>query len=131
VEPSHVRIGGGYVDQLALTGHVERSDDLDRIASLGVATLRMPVLWERTAPDEKTFSWSFSDERLARLRELRISPIVGLVHHGSGPPHTNLLEESFVVGLAAFARRVAERYPWIRDYTPLNEPLSTARWISS
>jgi dTDP-4-dehydrorhamnose reductase len=30
--------------------------------------------------------------------------------------------------LAAFARAVAERYPWVEDYTPVNEPLTTARF---
>ncbi|HVH47136.1 MAG TPA: sugar nucleotide-binding protein [Labilithrix sp.] len=90
--------------------------------------MRLPVLWERTAPEGGAASWSFSDERLARLRELGIRPIIGLVHHGSGPPHTSLLEDSFVSGLASFARLVAERYPWVTDYTPVNEPLTTARF---
>ena len=30
--------------------------------------------------------------------------------------------------LAAYARQVAERYPWIDAYTPINEPLTTARF---
>ena len=68
------------------------------------------------------------DDRLGRLRELGLRPIVGLVHHGSGPRHTHLADPSFADGLAAFARAVAERYPWIEDYTPVNEPLTTARF---
>jgi dTDP-4-dehydrorhamnose reductase len=57
-----------------------------------------------------------------------ITPIVGLVHHGSGPHYTNLLESSFVSGLRDFARAVAERYPRIKYVTPVNEPLTTARF---
>jgi dTDP-4-dehydrorhamnose reductase len=53
---------------------------------------------------------------------------VGLVHHGSGPRHTSLLDPSFPEGLAMYARRVAERYPWVEDWTPVNEPLTTARF---
>ena len=128
VEPSHVRVRDTYADQLVLTGHANRLCDLDRIAELGIRTVRFPLLWERTCPDGKTFSWTFADERLDRLRELGIRPIVGLVHHGSGPRHTSLLEDSFVSGLATFAERVAERYPWVTDYTPVNEPLTTARF---
>lgn len=128
VEASHVRVGDRYFDQLDATGHSTRIDDLDRIAGLGVKALRLPILWERTSPDENIASWSFADERLVRLRELGIRPIVGLVHHGSGPRQTSLLHESFVSGLALFARRVAERYPWVTEYTPVNEPLTTARF---
>jgi dTDP-4-dehydrorhamnose reductase len=38
------------------------------------------------------------------------------------------VEPGFAEGLAAFARAVAERYPWVEDYTPVNEPLTTARF---
>jgi dTDP-4-dehydrorhamnose reductase len=27
-----------------------------------------------------------------------------------------------------FARAVAQRYPWVDSYTPVNEPLTTARF---
>jgi dTDP-4-dehydrorhamnose reductase len=39
-----------------------------------------------------------------------------------------LLDSDFASGLAAYARAVAERYPWALDYTPVNEPLTTARF---
>jgi dTDP-4-dehydrorhamnose reductase len=120
------RVGDRYFDQLARTGHDARLDDLDRLAGLGVKAVRYPVLWERHATAR--IDWSWADERLNRLRKLGIRPIVGLVHHGSGPPHTSLLEPSFADGLAEFAARVAERFPWIDAYTPVNEPLTTARF---
>lgn len=69
-----------------------------------------------------------ADERLERLRELGIRPIVGLVHHGSGPRHTSLIDPEFPEKLALYARAVAERYPWVTYYTPVNEPLTTARF---
>src|SRR5205085_1380981 len=84
--------------------------------------LRYPVLWEREP------QWEWADERLGRLRELGVRPLVGLVHHGSGPRHTSLLDPAFPEKLAAYARRVAERYPWVEDWTPVNEPLTTARF---
>ena len=65
---------------------------------------------------------------LQRLRDLDVEPIIGLVHHGSGPAGTHLLDPRFVDGLAAYAAAFAERYPWVRQYTPINEPLTTARF---
>ena len=55
-------------------------------------------------------------------------PIAGLLHHGSGPASTHLLDDNFGQCFAAYARAAAERYPWIRDWTPINEPLTTARF---
>jgi dTDP-4-dehydrorhamnose reductase len=123
------RVGDVQHDQLALTGHYQRLDDLDRLAALGIRTVRYPILWERVEAhraDGAPFAWH--DAVMARLRTLGIEPIVGLVHHGSGPFGTSLLDPGFAEGLATFAREVAERYPWVTRYTPVNEPLTTARF---
>lgn len=129
VECTVNRVGDRFCDQLEWSGHAARLDDLDRFAALGIRTLRYPVLWERVAPNGLAQAdWSWPDERLERLRALGIRPIVGLVHHGSGPRHTSLVDATFASKLAAFAGAVATRYPWVRDYTPVNEPLTTARF---
>jgi dTDP-4-dehydrorhamnose reductase len=123
------RVGTKTYDQLARCGHYARGDDLERIASLGIRTMRYPLLWERAAttrPGE--YDWSFADQRLAQLRELGIQPIAGLVHHGCGPAYTHLLDESFASGLADYAGQLARRFPWLELYTPVNEPLTTARF---
>ena len=99
------------------------------MADLGVKVVRYPILWETVAPDrpdELDFSWT--DERLSMLRERGIGVIGGLLHHGSGPSYTNLLDSDFPSKLADYAGRVAERYPWIKMWTPVNEPLTTARF---
>src|SRR4051794_3121036 len=89
IECSVSRIGNRYFDQIEVNGHVNRMADLDLIASLGVRTVRYPVVWERIAPDGlASANWSWSDSRLERLRMLSMEPIVGLVHHGSGPRST-------------------------------------------
>jgi dTDP-4-dehydrorhamnose reductase len=123
------RVGDGYRDQILATGHHDRIEDLDLVAELGAVALRFPLLWERVAPEASgDCDWRWSDERLERLRRLAIRPIAGLLHHGSGPRHTSLLDERFAEGLAAFAGRAAERYRWVTDWTPVNEPLTTARF---
>ncbi|MFE8583610.1 dTDP-4-dehydrorhamnose reductase [Sphingomonas sp. NCPPB 2930] len=128
VECTVNRTATGYRDQIRLSGHHDRITDLDLFAGLGLSAIRYPVLWERVMADGQTPDWSWTDERLARLRSLSVRPIAGLVHHGSGPPHTHLLDDGFATGLGDYARQVAERYPWIEDWTPVNEPLTTARF---
>jgi dTDP-4-dehydrorhamnose reductase len=125
------RVGDQFRDQLVETGHQDRLEDLERIATLGATALRFPMLWERVCPDEPTHcDWAWTDSRLARMRELGMRPIAGLVHHGSGPRRTDLLDPDFGVKLGDYAARVAERYPWIVDWTPVNEPLTTARFAA-
>ncbi|HYO96656.1 MAG TPA: family 1 glycosylhydrolase [Polyangiaceae bacterium] len=123
------RVGEDYFDQLERNGHAYRPGDIQAIATLGIRAIRYPVLWERTAPDEDgPASWTWSDERLASLRDNRLRPIVGLTHHGSGPRHTSLVSACFPEKLSRYARAVAERYPWVKDFTPVNEPMTTARF---
>ena len=129
IECTFNRVGERYFDQISLSGHAQRPEDLERFASLGIRTLRYPVLWERIAPGElRDADWSATDASLSTMRALGIKPIVGLVHHGSGPRHTSLIDPEFPKKLGLFAEAVAERYPWIEMVTPINEPLTTARF---
>jgi dTDP-4-dehydrorhamnose reductase len=123
------RVGDKFLNQMTRNGHDRRIFDLDLFASLGIRALRYPVLWELLEPERSTtIDWSWTDERLNRFRELGIRPIAGLLHHGSGPLYTSMVDPGFAPGLAQFARKVAERYPWLQEYTPVNEPLTTARF---
>ena len=123
------RVGSVFRDQTELSGHGVREGDLDLFASLGLAALRYPLLWERVAPDRPDrMDWRWADARLTRLRALAIRPILGLVHHGSGPAYTDLLADDFASGLAQFASAAAARFDWVEEWTPVNEPLTTARF---
>jgi dTDP-4-dehydrorhamnose reductase len=123
------RVRDQYFSQMERNGHAERLQDLERFASLGIRAVRYPVLWERIAPDGiEAADWSWPDERLPVLQQLGVTPIVGLVHHGSGPRHTSLVSPDFAEKLAAYAGAVARRYPWVEYWTPVNEPCTTARF---
>jgi dTDP-4-dehydrorhamnose reductase len=123
------RVQDTYFSQLERNGHADRLGDIERFASLGLRALRYPVLWERVAPAGLAAAdWRWTDERLHTLRTLGVAPIAGLVHHGSGPAHTSLVDPAFAEQLALYARAVASRYPWLDRYTPVNEPLTTARF---
>jgi dTDP-4-dehydrorhamnose reductase len=129
VECSIVRIGNTWREQLRETGHYDRLGDLDLIAALGIRTLRYPALWEQVAPERPdACDWSWCDVRMGQIAALGLQPIVGLVHHGSGPRYTELLDPNFAPKLADFAGRTAERYPWVAAWTPVNEPVTTARF---
>jgi dTDP-4-dehydrorhamnose reductase len=129
VECTVNRVGDDFFDQIERSGHAMRDSDLDRIASLGVSACRYPALWERVAPESLDKpDWSWLDRRLPRLRDLGVQPIAGLVHHGSGPRYTSLIDPDFPAKLARYAGMVAERFPWLDAYTPVNELLTTARF---
>lgn len=125
MEPTINRVGDLYFDQIERSGHLTRAGDLELFASLGLRKLRYALHWERF---EATGSWDQFDDKVTEMRRLGIEPIAGLVHHGSGPPHTSLLDPGFPEKLAAYAVQVADRYPWVRSYTPVNEPQTTARF---
>ncbi|MEO6247478.1 MAG: NAD(P)-dependent oxidoreductase [Sphingomicrobium sp.] len=129
VECTMVRVGDDWRDQLAETGHADRPGDLDEVAALRIKTLRYPILWEKVAPNSPhSLDFSWHDERLERLRELGIRVVGGLVHHGSGPDWTGFDDSDWGKKLGDYAACVAERYPWIEDWIPVNEPLTTARF---
>ncbi|KEQ52428.1 SDR family oxidoreductase [Sphingobium chlorophenolicum] len=123
------RVHDRYRDQIRATGHHDRPDDLDLLSDTGICALRYPILWERISPDDPArCDWDWTDQRLGRLRQLGIGVIAGLVHHGSGPAYTSLVDSGFAPGLARHAAAAAHRYPWVMDWTPVNEPLTTARF---
>ncbi len=126
VECTINRVNDTYFDQYARSGHrVTMAADLERVARLGVRALRVGLHWEHY---EATRSWVDFDRMLGKVRELGIRPIAGLLHHGSGPPGVDLLHPEFPERLAEYALTVARRYPWLMDYTPVNEPQTTSRF---
>lgn len=129
LECSVNRVGECFGDQLGDGDRPILPADLEVLAGLNLDALRFPILWERVSPNpDGQPDWNWTDAGLEVLRAHCIRPIAGLLHHGSGPRHTSLLDPGFADGLAEHAARVAERYPWIIEWTPVNEPLTTARF---
>src|SRR5688572_28891541 len=130
IECSFSRVQNVFGDQLDYCGHYRRGiEDIEHIAGLGIRALRYPVIWERLKPHaDSQIPWSWVERQLNALRHFNILPIAGLVHHGSGPLHACLSESGFATEIEIYARQVAEKFPWIEYYTPVNEPLTTARF---
>ncbi|MCU1222305.1 MAG: dTDP-4-dehydrorhamnose reductase [Edaphobacter sp.] len=126
VECTINRVGATFHDQYSRSGHRERvHEDMQMFAGLGLQTLRTAVHWEHF---ERTNCWSCADCTLQAMEQFGLRPIVGMLHHGSGPPSTSLLDKEFPEKFAAFALQVTKRYPWVLDYTPINEPQTTGRF---
>jgi dTDP-4-dehydrorhamnose reductase len=90
------RVGDRFSDQLERIGHGGRIEDLALIAGLGAKAIRYPVLWEKAIPlPDAEPAWAWSDERLTRIRALGMGAIVGLLHHGSGPIYTSIIDPKF------------------------------------
>ena len=123
------RVGDRYFDQLEDSGHRNRQGDMEMFASLGIKKMRYPVLWEEHQQSlSDPINWTDTADKLNALRKNEIDVIAGLVHHGSGPSFVHIMDDSFAAGLATYAAQVAGRFPWIEYYTPVNEPLTTARF---
>ncbi len=123
------RVKDEFKDQLFYSGHYLRKNDIRKFARLEISALRYPLLWEYHQPRKgSVIDWEWASGQLEAIRKSNITPIIGLVHHGSGPAYTDLMQKDFAEGLAAYALQVAEKFPWINYYTPVNEPLTTARF---
>lgn len=122
------RVNDQFFDQLDYSGHYQRQEDLSLICDLGIKAIRYPILWEKNQPvANETTTWQV-EENLHYLKSRNVAVIAGLVHHGSGPLYANIQTDLFAPALAAYAKQVALKFPWINHYTPINEPLTTARF---
>ncbi|MCC9137027.1 SDR family oxidoreductase [Pontibacter silvestris] len=129
VECTFNRVKDLYFDQLQYADHYSRQSDLELFADLGIKKIRYPVIWEKHQPRSNTeIDWRLTENNLNKLRELNVHPIAGLVHHGSGPVYAPIHTDKFATGLASYALKVAEKFPWLEYYTPINEPLTTSRF---
>jgi dTDP-4-dehydrorhamnose reductase len=123
------RVGENYFSQCDKNAHFRRQGDLKTFAELGIQRIRYPCLWEQVSPDtEGLYDWSILDQNLSELQSLGLKPIAGLLHHGSGPRFTDLLDPLFPEKFAKYAADFAARYPWIDEYILIDEALTTARF---
>ena len=107
-------------------------EDLDAVAALGIRTLRYPALVGADCP-----GWP-GRCRLAMVRRGAGPPPRSRhrSHHRSRAPWQRpAVDPSARSGIRAracttYAAAFAERYPWVRRYTPINEPLTTARFAA-
>jgi beta-glucosidase/6-phospho-beta-glucosidase/beta-galactosidase len=109
-------------DEMKECGHYTRwKEDFQLVRELGLEYLRYgPSLYETHLGDEK-YDWSFADETFAELKKLRIDPIADLCHFGVPDWIGGFDNPDWPQLFAGYARAFAQRFPWVRRYTPVNE----------
>lgn len=123
------RVENRYFDQLEYAGHYSRPDDIAILSEVGIKKIRYPILWEKHQPQKEIeIDWRWTSGQLQELQDRNIAVIAGLVHHGSGPAFTHLLDDDFPYLLASYAEKVIRQFPHLNYFTPVNEPLTTARF---
>ncbi len=127
MECSYPTIAGGdgesrRIDELETTFHYKHwRDDLRLVHELGIRYLRYgpPYYKMHLGPDR--YDWSFSDDAFEEMRRLDIEPIADLCHFGVPDWVGDFQNPQWPELFAQYARAFAERYPWVRLYTPVNE----------
>lgn len=118
------------MDQLALTQHDRFwAGDLVRAVEAGCTTIRYGIRWNVVNPRPHEWDWTSLDGPFDLMRELAIDPIVDLFHFGVPEwLHDGVMGTVFPDLQAELAGRFARRYPWVRWYTPTNEPYILAQF---
>ena len=130
IECSNPTIANGRIrrDQLAECGHYDRwRDDLRLTRDLGLRVLRYGLPLHRVWLGEGRYDWSFADLVMAEMQRLGIVPILDLCHFGLPDWLGNFQNPDFPLLFRGYCDAVAERYPWVRHFTPVNEIYVTAR----
>jgi len=115
------------VDQLRDTGHYEMwKTDLKLVRELNLRYLRYgpPIYKIWTAPGQ--YNWAELDPVMSEMRRLGIVPIIDLLHFGLPDFLRDFQNPDWPTQFADYAHAFAERYPWVRYYTPVNEIYVTA-----
>lgn len=113
---------------MAECGHYEHwKTDFARTAELGVRWLRYGVPLYRTWLGPGRYDWEFADLAFAELRRLGIEPIADLCHFSVPDWIGNFQNPDFPALFKDYAGAFAQRYPWVRLYTPVNEIYICAR----
>ena len=120
--------GGIRRDQLLMSDHWRRyEEDFDLVAGLGITHLRYGVpVPRRRARRDATFDWAWTDLALDGLRSRGIEPIADLLHFAVPDRFLGIGDPAMPAAFLAYVAAFADRYPWVRWYTPVNEPFITA-----
>ncbi|TGE16092.1 glycoside hydrolase family 1 protein [Hymenobacter elongatus] len=130
IECSYPTIDNGKTrrDLLAECGHYDRwKEDLALVKDLGLKVLRYGLPYYSMHLGPGKYDWEFADQAMAEMQRLEITPILDLLHFGVPDWIGNFQNPELPVHFAEFAGAVAQRYPWVRYYTPINEIFVTAR----
>jgi len=121
-------IFGMEKDVLQLTKHTEFfREDLKLVKSSGLDLIRYSAPWHSIEKTRGVYDWEWLDKALQRMKNLGIEPILDPLHHTSFPEWLTggFASPEFVDTYVRFVTALATRYPWVKNYTVVNEPFVT------
>jgi beta-glucosidase/6-phospho-beta-glucosidase/beta-galactosidase len=115
-------------DMLEECGHTRHwREDLALVKELGIPCLRYGLPIHRIFLGPGRYDWSPVDEAMAEIKRLGITPILDLLHFGVPDWIGDFQNPELPLHFADYAGAVAQRYPWVRGYTPVNEIYVSSR----
>ncbi len=130
IECSYPTIDGGRTrrDLLEECGHYTRwQEDLNLVRDMGLKVLRYGLPFHKIFLGPGKFDWEFADLVMGEMKRLGITPILDLLHFGVPDWLGNFQNPELPLHFADYAEAVADRYPWVRYYTPVNEIYVSAK----
>lgn len=130
IECSNPTIDNGRIrrDLLDECGHYERwAEDMALTRDLGLRVLRYGLPIHRVFLGPGKYDWDFADLVMNEMRRLDIVPILDLLHFGLPDWIGDFQNPDLPLLFAGYCGAVAQRYPWVRYYTPVNEIFVTAK----
>jgi beta-glucosidase/6-phospho-beta-glucosidase/beta-galactosidase len=109
-------------DEFAKTRHYQHwRDDFRILRELGIEYLRYgpPYFSTHTAPGK--YDWSFAGETFDALHEQQVTVIADLCHFGVPDWIGNFQNPDWPNLFAEYAEAFAQRFAWMRFFTPVNE----------
>ena len=130
IECSNPTIDNGRIrrDLLDECGHYERwAEDMALTRDLGLRVLRYGLPIHRVFLGPGRYDWDFADLVMNEMQRLDIVPILDLLHFGLPDWIGDFQNPDLPLLFAGYCGAVAQRYPWVRYYTPVNEIFVTAK----
>lgn len=115
-------------DEMDSTRHYDLWQEDFRLArEIGITHIRYGPPLHLIYEGPGRYDWSYVDPQMDELREFGPEPIVDLCHFGVPEWLGNLQNPDIGKALEEYAGAFADRFPWVRFYTPVNEMYVCAR----
>ena len=115
-------------DEMESTYHYQRwQRDFSLARQIGITHIRYGPPLHLIFDGPGRYDWDYCDPQMEELREHGPEPIVDLCHFGVPSWLGNFQNPDLPQALEEYAGAFADRYPWVRFYTPVNEMYVCAR----
>ena len=115
-------------DEMDSTSHYRLwQRDFELAREIGITHIRYGPPLHLIFDGPGRYCWDYIDPQMAELRDHGPEPIIDLCHFGMPSWLGNFQNPEIGKALAEYAGAFADRFPWVRFYTPVNEMYVCAR----